>query len=84
MKPFSKLTDRQKSKVQERINEAYKRTIETVTFLEYLENRDKKQTIFKDSVDIYYKAVSNLTHRGDFECQLLAMFQLSGKTNFIQ
>ena len=43
-----------------------------------------KAVLFEKVKGSRYKAVSNLTQRGDFECQLLAMFQLSGKTNFIQ
>lgn len=80
MKPFSKLTDNQKSKVQSRIDEACKRTIDTVTFLGYLDNSDKKQTILQDSIDIYFKSVSDIIHRGDFESKLLS--KLSENTNF--
>lgn len=73
-KPFSKLTDLQKVKVQEQINKAFDRTIKTIDFLEYKDNEDKKATIFIDSVDIFYKHVSNILYRSSFIDNLKAMF----------
>lgn len=74
-KTFSKLTDGQKSKVQDNLNKAVKRIIDIVSLYEYFQNDDKKKIIFDNTVDIYYYQYSNIITKESYQDNLKVMLK---------
>ena len=66
-KHYAKLTDNQKLKVNKLVHDAANRTAKTIDFLEYLDNEDKKATVYLDSIDIYFKHCSDILFSVDFK-----------------
>lgn len=83
MKNFEKLTDRQKTTAQNLINKTYSRIINIIDTHEYINNIDKKNLVINDSIDIYYYHISNKLEKQSFKNNLIAMFFLYNKKEYI-
>lgn len=83
MKTFSKLTDKQKVKVNERLTKTFNRIIRVIDFYGFIDNEEKKAKIFNDSIDIFYSEYPNLIDYQDFKKELKALFVASNKEHYI-
>ena len=74
-KKFELLTDNQKVKAQKLINDALNRAKNTIEFYECEEDKARVERIIEDSIDIYYKHISNILVKPSFKDHFFAMYE---------